>query len=421
MLADVQEIVFDNGFRALLLERHNLPVAASTIWYRVGSRDERTGETGLSHFLEHMMFKGTDRYAKGEIDLITAKLGGSNNAFTSSDVTGYYFSLASDRWQTALEIEASRMRDCLLDDDEFAAEKNVVLEELAMGQDDPWSKLYQTTETVAYQVHPYHHPVIGWRDDLEALTAADMRSYYDRHYGPNRAFLVAVGDFSAAQVADRIHELFEPLPASAETRRPVLPEPRQLGPRHDVEYSSIGGEITRMTMTVKTCAMGEDDDFVLDVISHVLGASKNSRLYKKLVLESQLASALWVTNEVRLDPGVFCISVELRRGAEPQRVEDVVREELAELARRGVRAAELTAARTQLRSAFLFEEETVLDLAMRLGRFEALTAAGYGCLDGVFDRYDAIRSTQIKQVVRRYFDEFSWSTALLLPEPKARR
>ena len=137
ILPAVHEVRLDNGFRALLVERHSLPVVASTIWYRVGSKDERTGETGLSHFLEHMMFKGTDRYAKGEIDQLTSLMGGSNNAFTDNDVTGYYFSLASDRWETALEIEANRMRGCVLDEEEFLAEKNVVLEELAMGEDDP--------------------------------------------------------------------------------------------------------------------------------------------------------------------------------------------------------------------------------------------------------------------------------------------
>ena len=123
------------------------------VWYQVGSKDERTGETGLSHFLEHMMFKGTDRYAKGEIDLLTAKMGGSNNAFTDHDNTAYYFALASDRWETAFEIEADRMRHCLLDPAEFAAEKQVVLEELAMGEDDPWRALFQATEALTFQVH----------------------------------------------------------------------------------------------------------------------------------------------------------------------------------------------------------------------------------------------------------------------------
>ncbi|MBZ0152012.1 MAG: insulinase family protein, partial [Planctomycetes bacterium] len=206
MLPDVEVVELDNGFKALLVERGPLPVVASVLWYRVGARDERTAETGVSHFLEHMMFKGTDRFAKGQIDLQTSKMGGSNNAFTDNDSTAYYFSLAADRWETALEIEASRMRSCLLDPAEFASEKNVVLEELAMGEDDPWRPLYQATESMLFQVHPYHHPVIGYREDLERLSARQMRDYYARHYGPNRAFLVVVGAIDRARTAQRIRE-----------------------------------------------------------------------------------------------------------------------------------------------------------------------------------------------------------------------
>ena len=171
MLPDVDVVELDNGFRALLVERGPLPVVASVLWYQVGSRDEHTGETGLSHFLEHMMFKGTKEFGKGQIDVQTSKMGGSNNAFTDTDSTAYYFSMAADRWETALEIEASRMRGCLLDPVEFESEKSVVLEELAMGEDEPWRPLYQATESMLYQAHPYHHPIIGYKEELERLKA----------------------------------------------------------------------------------------------------------------------------------------------------------------------------------------------------------------------------------------------------------
>ncbi len=184
MGSDVREVRLDNGFRALLVERRGLPLVASMICYSTGSRDERTGETGLSHFLEHMMFKGTRRYAKGEIDAITGKLGGSNNAFTDHDWTAYYFNLASDRWETALEIEADRMVDCLLDPAEFEAEKSVVLEELAMGEDDPWTTLWHAGESLAFDVHPYRHPVIGYRQDLERATPERMREYLPAQLRP---------------------------------------------------------------------------------------------------------------------------------------------------------------------------------------------------------------------------------------------
>ncbi|MEM7203761.1 MAG: pitrilysin family protein [Planctomycetota bacterium] len=420
ILPDVHEVRLDNGFRALLVERPNLPVVASTLWYRVGARDERTGETGVSHFLEHMMFKGTERYAKGEIDLLTAKLGGSNNAFTSCDVTAYYFALAADRWETALEIEASRMTGCLLDPEEFAAEKQVVLEELAMGEDDPWNVLYHALESQLYSVHPYHHPVIGWREDLERLTVDGMRGYYQRHYGPNRAFLVAVGNLDVARSERRIKQLFGKMPASAEARAPVLGEPPPRGERRVVVRFPVQGDIARLAMCALTCRMGEPDDFTLDVVSQILGGSKNSRLYRRLVMEEQVATSVWTGNEVRLEPGLFCVAAELREGIATAQAEAIVHEEFDRLATEGPTAEELRRARTQLRAAYLFEEETVLDVALRVGRFEATTDQGYPLLGEVFDRYQQVRAKHVKDVARRFFTSDRWCTAVLLPEQKRR-
>jgi zinc protease len=419
VLPKVRELELDNGFRALLVERRGLPVVASTLWYLVGSRDERTGETGLSHFLEHMMFKGTDRYRKGEIDLLTAKLGGSNNAFTSTDVTAYYFSLASDRWETALEVEASRMTGCLLDDEEFAAEKRVVLEEMAMGEDDPWTCLFHAVEAEVYRVHPYRHPVIGWREDVEKVTVAAMRDYYRRHYGPNRAFLVAVGDFDPVRTEARVRELFGALPASA-PRAPVIAEPEPRGPRLAIERFPAQGDVIRLAICAPTCRMGEDDDLALDLVSQVLGGSKTSRLYQRLVVDEQTVTAVSVANEVRLDPGLLCITAELREGQDPEPVEAAIAEEIEALRRRGPTAAELRAARTQLRAGYLFEEETVLGVAMRLGRFESNAARGYRLLDGLLERYAAVSAADVKAVVGRYLAPHRCAIVRLLPEADPR-
>ncbi len=413
MLPKVHEVVLDNGFRALLVERRNLPVVASVMYYHVGSRDERSGETGLSHFLEHMMFKGTETYAKGEIDLQTSKLGGSNNAFTTSDNTAYYFAMASDRWETALEIEASRMRGCLLDEAEFTAEKSVVLEELSMGEDDPSRMLWQAVEQLAFQVHPYHHPVIGWRQDVERVDAAGMRSYYERNYGPNRGFLVAVGDFDAKRTKKRITELFGDIPC-AEPRAVVLDEVRQGGERRAVIRAP--GGITRLAMACHTCRMGVPDDYVLDVVSHVLGGGKNSRLHKRLVLDEEIATYVGVSNETRLDTGLFWALAEIRPGASVEAAEAMIREEIARFMKDGATAEELKRARVQIRSSFLFEDETVLDTALKLGRYEAAAEGGYKLLGTVLPTYDAISRTNIKQVAQRYFEDGHWNVVWSLPE-----
>ena len=418
MLPDVEVVELENGFKALLVERGPLPVVASVLWYRVGSRDERTGETGVSHFLEHMMFKGTEHYAKGQIDLQTSKMGGSNNAFTDTDGTAYYFTLASDRWEQALEIEASRMRDCLLDPHEFANEKNVVLEELAMGEDEPWRPLYQATEALLYQVHPYHHPVIGYREDLERLSAQQMRDYYRRNYGPNRAFLVVVGNIDRARTAQRIRELFGPLPR-VDDRTPPLKEPPPLGERRAIMRTPHS--VTRLCIGFPTCRVGERDDYALDLLAHDLGNSKNSRLYRRLVREEELVTDVSVMNETRQEPGAMFVLCELRDGSVPAKVEMIVREEVKALVREGVAKKDLQRIRAQIRASFLFQDESVLDLAMKLGRFEAGTPDGYRTLATVLPTYDSLTPGELRDVATRYLDFDKAAVVWALPgqQPQA--
>lgn len=401
MLPDVEVLELDNGFKALLVERGPLPVVASVLWYRVGARDERTGETGVSHFLEHMMFKGTDRFAKGQIDLLTSKMGGSNNAFTDNDGTAYYFAMAADRWETALEIEASRMRGCLLDPTEFTSEKNVVLEELAMGEDDPWRPLYQATESLLYQVHPYHHPVIGYRQDLERLPVQGMRAYYERHYGPNRAFLVVTGAIDRERAKARIRELFGPIPRVAEREVP-LTEPAPQGERR--AELRTPHSVVRMCIGFPTCRIGERDDYALDVLAHDLGNSKNSRLYRRLVVKDELVTDVSVLNETRQDPGSLFVLCELRDGVKPAVVEAAVREEIARQVEEGVPKKDLERIRMQIRASFLFQDEAVLDLAMKLGRFEAGTPDGYRTLETVLPTYDSLTDKELRAVAAKYFD-----------------
>src|SRR5918999_388358 len=203
-----QRTVLANGLTVITKELHDKPVVASIIWYRVGSRNEELGQTGKSHFLEHMLFKGTDRYEKGEIDLITLRNGGANNAFTWLDFTAYYFTFASDRWQEALEIEANRMRHTTFAQEEFDPEKQVVEEELRIGLDGPWEALENEVWATAFRQHPYHWPTVGWLDDLESAAAADMKAYYDKWYHPRNATLVIVGDFNTAEAIEEIERLF---------------------------------------------------------------------------------------------------------------------------------------------------------------------------------------------------------------------
>ncbi len=409
----IKEVRFDSGFRLFLLERRGLPVVASVLWYHVGARDELTSETGVSHFLEHMMFKGTQRMAKGTIDLLTSKMGGSNNAFTDNDETVYHFSMASDRWETALEIESDRMRGCLLDPAEFKSEKSVVLEELAMGEDDPWRSALQVAGTLVFQVHPYRLPVIGWKEDLERLPHEGMRAYYDKHYGPNRAFMVVVGDIDAARTEQRVRELFGGIAPSAQTRATVLTEPEQKGERRAVQR--FPGNLSRLVVGVRTCRIGEDDDLALDLLSQILSGGRTSRLYRRLVHGDELATMAQAMNETRQDPGVFWVLVELKPGASREQAEAAVRDEIRAFIARGPTPAEMKRARTQIEAAQQFEQEAVMDVALKIARFESGVPGGYRALANLAARYRAIDARKVREVAARYFASDRWNVVWSLP------
>jgi len=413
MSKEVHRHELDNGMRVLLIESHELPVVSHWIWYSVGSRDENSGETGLSHFLEHMMFKGTSHHPKGSIDTITARLGGSNNAMTDHDYTAYYFNLKSDRWTEALAIEADRMRGCLLDPVEFESEKKVVIEELLMGEDEPWRPLWQAVESMAYRVHNYRHPIIGWREDLERLTRDRMMDYYHRHYSPDRAVLVIVGDVEADDALARIEAAMAGIPRSETGRETVLSEPAQQGERRMIVR--FPGNLPRMATCWHTCRFGDRDDIVFDVISTVLSSGKSSRFYRELVQGRELATMAQAHNETRLDPGLFWVLAEGKADTDPRVLEAAIYDELQKLANDGPTAAEMKRCKRMILTSFYFELETVSNQASRLGRAEVMHANGLELLRSYPGELETVTAEEVKAVMGRYLTEDNrtagWSLA----------
>src|SRR5215831_7280514 len=271
----VQKSVLPNGLTVITKEAHDRPVVATVIWYRVGSKNEELGQTGKSHFLEHMLFKGTDRFKKGEIDLITLKNGGGNNAFTSHDFTAYYFNFASDRWEVALDIEADRMVNCAFDPEEFEAEKKVVIEELKTGLDSPWGLLLQEVEASAYKIHPYHNPIVGWLQDVERATVQSQQAYYRRYYHPNNATLVIAGDFDTADVLKKVDRLFGSIPTGPQPPAMLMREPDQRGERRlVVRWRS---KVPRLAVAYHAPEIAHPDTYALQVLAVVLAEGKASR------------------------------------------------------------------------------------------------------------------------------------------------
>ncbi len=366
----ITEHTLANGMRVLLAERHIDPVVAAMVWYRVGSRNEREHEAGVSHFLEHMMFKGSTAFGKGSIDRITTTLGGSNNAFTGPDHTAYWFELASDRWEAALAIEADRMSRLTLDPVEFAAERAVVLEELAMGLDDPWRRISELVQGTLLLRHPYRRPVIGHADALAALRVDDMRDYYKRFYHPGNATIVLCGDFDPVDALAKVRAHFESIPcgvpyAEADAFRP-REEPVAGERRVQATWDDSG---KRLCIAWPSAVVGSDDDYALDVISAVLSAGRLSRLHRRLVIELELCTSVSVQNDSRVESGVFWLFAECAQSADPRKLEAVVDEELARLAAEKVGAKELARVRSLLAAAEAYDNETSSDLAEQLGEF----------------------------------------------------
>ena len=398
--ATISEHRLRNGLRVLIAERHLDPVVAAMIFYRVGSRHERPEEAGLSHFLEHMMFKGTAQLGKGEVDRITTCLGGSNNAFTTPDHTAYWFELDSDRWESALEIEADRMQGLLLDPAEFEAEKAVVLEELAMGMDAPWGRLSRAVQEILFGRHPYARPVIGYTDILQRTGPEQMREYYSRFYQPANATVVLCGDLSPGsalkQVRKHLGGLRGDFDPDAGPYRPALPEPD--GERR--VKLSWDDPTARMIMAWPTTPVGTDVDFALDVLTTILTSGRLSRMYRSLVMERGIATSISTSNDTRAEGGAFWLYAEAAPGVNPLDLESAIDAELAQLHEHLVRPAELKRAKALLTAGSAAEGETVSDLAEHIGGY-AMDAEWTLALE-LSERRKKVTAKALRGVVREY-------------------
>jgi zinc protease len=418
----VQKRVLSNGLTLITKELHDKPVVASVIWYRVGSRNEELGQTGKSHFLEHMLFKGTERYKKGEIDLITLKNGGANNAFTWLDFTAYYFTFASDRWQDALEIESDRMRNTLFSEEEFAAEKQVVEEELSIGLDGPWEALENEVWATAFRQHPYHWPTVGWIEDLESATGADMKAYYDKWYHPRNATLVIVGDFNSDEITEKVEELFGSISAGPEAKSFRIIEPAQRGEKRVIVKKET--PVERLLIAHHAPAVGDKDAYALLIMEAILSTGKSSILYQRLVERDESVTSASANFHDHIDPSLFYIKAELKPGFELRAVEQAIYDEIERLKDGNITGAELEKAKRQIEADLVLSNEEPLQQAILLGQYETIAfderisedSRGYKFLDTLLDRVRAITAEDVTGVARKYFIEDNRTVGYLVNE-----
>jgi zinc protease len=359
----------DNGLTVYLMPIPSSPVVTTMVAYKVGSGDEDKDQTGLSHYLEHLLFKGTDKLMPGDIDRATQRNGGRNNAYTTEDMTVYHFDFAADRWTQALEIEAARMRGTKIDaKHEFEQEKGAVVAELKGGEDRPWDLEYKAILPLLFaEQDPYSHPVIGEEKHVRGATAEVIKRYYDRWYHPNNASLVIAGGFDPDAALVLVKKLFSDIPKADLPKRkePVPANPRSAPVRKEFESKF---DVARMTVGFNTVRVGDPDDYVLDVIDDLLSGGKTARLYKRLVEGDELANDVSTENAAGRHPGWFAVRVELLKGEDRRKAEAAVFEELAKLADKPVTDDELKRVRRRMVAGYLFGKESAHAFADLIAR-----------------------------------------------------
>jgi zinc protease len=410
----VQAATLDNGLRVLLLEDHRSPIVTVQVWYRVGSRNEARGATGIAHFLEHLMFRGTAKYGPGAFARLVERNGGQDNAFTSQDVTSYYVNIAADRLDLVLELEADRMQNLNFDPKIIDAEREVVIEERrTRTEDDPGGFLGEEVSATAFRAHGYGQPIIGWMGDLKRITPDEIRAFYKTYYVPNNAILVVVGDFKAAEVLTKVRAAFGAIPRGA-TPPPVSAlEPVQNGERRVRVQKPAELPIVYLGYPVPNHTSA--DAPALEVLSVILSGGRASRLYRELVHERQLAlEAGGDYSYFSLDPNLFWFWATPLPGQTPETLEKELLGQMERLAREAVSDVELTRARNQIEASFVFQDDSIHRRASLLARFELL--GGYAQKDRYLDRIRAVTADDLQRVARTYFPDDKKNVGILLPK-----
>ena len=410
---NVREFVLDNGLKILLLENHKSPAVTFQVWYRVGSRNEKDGKSGLAHFLEHMMFKGTPTIKPEEYSRIIAKNGGRSNAFTTSDVTVYFATMSRDKIGTEIELEADRMLNALLGDTYFEPEKKVIQEERRLRTDDnPASALSEVAGAVAYTVHPYRRPVIGWMDDIQNLTRQDLVDYYKLYYAPNNAYVVVTGDFSSDEILPKIKAAFEKIPRGAEPPRVRAEEPPQRGERRVILKKEA--ELPFILLYYHAPNLKSPDSYALDLLSVVLAGGRSSRLYHELVYKKRLARNIDADySDVSIDPTGFSVTAQLMPGKEPAQVEREIDALLEKVKSELISERELQKAKNQIEASFIFAQDSIFGQAMKIGYYEA--AAGWRLMDDYLAGIRKVTREDIRRVGKQYLDRDRRTVGVLIP------
>lgn len=418
--AQTEEFTLKNGMKIIVNEDHRAPTVAHMVWYRVGSVDERNGVTGVAHALEHMMFKGTKKLKPGEFSKRVAQLGGRENAFTSKDYTAYFQQIEKSKLEAVMALEADRMANLVVDKNEFAKEIRVVKEERRLRTDDqPTSKLYEALSATTYAVHPYRNPIIGWMDDLQNMTAQDVKAWHDTWYAPNNATMVVSGDVEPKKVFALAEKYFGSYPAKTLTRTRPQNEPPQEGIKRVTVKAPAENPYVVLAFKVPALRdIAKDDDaYALDVLSAVLDGYDNARLSAKLIRTDRVANDVGASySGIARGPVLFILDGTPAQGTTTEQLEKLLRAEVERIAKEGVSEAELKRVKTQLIASQIYKRDSVFGQAMEIGVME-MSGFSYKDTDRVIEKLRAVTPQQVQAVAQKYFGDDALTVGTLVPLP----
>jgi zinc protease len=418
---DPETFTLDNGLQVVVVTNRRAPIVTQMLWYKVGSADEPIQKAGIAHVLEHMMFKGTEKYPDGEFSDIVARNGGRENAFTSYDYTGYFQTVAKDRLELIMKLEADRMTNLVLDPAEVKTERQVVIEERAQRvETNPSGKLSEMANASLFLHHPYGTPIIGWEQTVGSISADDMQAFYERWYAPNNAVLIIAGDVTAEEVRPLAEKHYGPIPKADVPVRDRLDEPQQNAPRR-VELESP--RVRQPSLSIRYLApsynTAEDaaTPYALQVLSEVLGGGPTSRLYERLVVEDGLAvsAGSWYSPSA-VDTTDFGFYISPRPDIELEKAEQALRAEIEELLSEGVSEQEVANAIDRLRADAVYAQDNVNTAPRVIGRALA-TGRSVADVEAWPNRISEVTPAQVEAAAQQVLKPASSVTAVLKPEP----
>lgn len=417
--SEVIEATFDNGLTVLVLEDRRAPVVANMVWYRVGAADEYSGVTGISHMLEHMMFRGTEQYEPGEFSRIVSRLGGRSNAFTGRDYTGYFQVIARDHWETVMAMEAERMQHLKLQEEEFQPERNVVAEERRLRvEDQPNALLREQFMATGFLNHPYGQPVVGWMTDIQSYTLADLQDWYERFYSPGNAVIVVVGDIDAERVIDAAREHFGDIPAGDLPEAKPRAETPQKGERRITVEAPA--ELPYLMMGWKTPVLNTADDpvdaYALMVAAGILDSGEASRFAREIVRGDELAGSTSARYSPfsRLDD-LFLIAAVPTADTDVETLEAALLEQLERLKDEPVSDSELERVQAQVIASEVYQRDSVRSQAFQLGMLETI-GVGWQEGDRFVERVRAVTAEDVQRVAREYLVPQRRTVGILDPQ-----